>query len=149
MYLFLIFATMLKSVRPYVKKYVLHTLDSHDYLFLNTLFIGGIVSTIFIYKLIFDKKIKNTFENIKNLSILQLFYFLILAVITVYSTIIFLEFDKNHNTPLINSMITKFISTLSIICISIFIFREKYSFIQIVGVFLTILGIFITTQFKN
>ena len=149
MYLFLIFATMLKSVRPYVKKYVLHTLDSHDYLFLNTLFIGGIVSTIFIYKLIFDKKIKNTFENIKNLSILQLFYFLILAVITVYSTIIFLEFDKNHNTPLINSMITKFRSTLSIICISIFIFREKYSFIQIVGVFLTILGIFITTQFKN
>ena len=149
MYLFLIFATMLKSVRPYVKKYVLPTLDSHDYLFLNTLFIGGIVSTIFIYKLIFDKKIKTTFENIKNLSIWQLFYFLILAGITVYSTIIFLEFDKNHNTPLINSMITKFISTLSIVCISIFIFKEKYSFTQIVGVFLTILGIFITTQFKN
>jgi drug/metabolite transporter (DMT)-like permease len=147
MYSFLVCATILKSLRPYVKKHVLNTLSSHDFLFMNTLFIAIVVFLFFIYKCFSDKKIVNkTFDNIKKLTWVQLTFFFLLATITVSSTIVFLEFDKNYNTPLVNSMITKFISTLVIMFVSIFVFKETYSTYQITGVILTVVGILMTTN---
>jgi drug/metabolite transporter (DMT)-like permease len=69
-----------------------------------------------------------------------------MAFLAVGSSIFIYEFDKNYNTPLINSMFMKIASTISLIFIGVFLFEEKYSWKQIIGVFLTILGIFLIAQ---
>jgi drug/metabolite transporter (DMT)-like permease len=149
MYHYIVGVTIAKSLRPYIKKHIMTTLDTHDFLFMNTFFVGIIVLCVFLYKLLFDQKIDKTFTNIKNMSILQIVSFLILAIFTVASSLVFLEFDKKHNTPLINNMITKFISLITVALVSIVIFKEEYTFYQYLGLVFTMIGIILITGSKK
>jgi len=103
---------------------------------------------IFLYNLFFDKKkpLIETFNNYSKLSTTQILSLCVMAFLAVGSSIFIYEFDKNYNTPLINSMFMKIASTISLIFIGVFLFEEKYSWKQIIGVFLTILGIFFIAQ---
>jgi len=69
-----------------------------------------------------------------------------MALLAVSSSIFIIEFDKNYNTPLINSMFIKIASTISLIFIGIFFFEEKYHWKQILGFILTIIGIYLISQ---
>lgn len=53
MYFFLALTTFLKTFNPYFRKHILDSLESHEYLFLNTFFVAFFVFLYFIYKLIF------------------------------------------------------------------------------------------------
>jgi drug/metabolite transporter (DMT)-like permease len=107
-----------------------------------------VVLCIFLYKLIFDKTkpIIETFRNYRKLTIMQILSLCVMAFLAVGSSIFIYEFDINYNTPLINSMFIKIASTLSLVVIGIFLFEEKYSWKQIFGVFLTILGVILIAQ---
>ena len=146
MFHFLVGITLLKSVRPYFRKHILDTLETHDFLFLNTLLISITVFLYFIFKCCTDKSMKKTFENYKNMTILQFVCILLLAVMTVFSTILLLEIDKNYSTPLINSMVMKFLSSIMLVIISIFFFKESYSYTQLMGILFTIIGIIMLTD---
>jgi drug/metabolite transporter (DMT)-like permease len=148
MYHLLIGASLLKTMRPYIRRHVLHNLSSHEYVFLNTFFISIIVFFFFLYKYFFTKRSSEFLENVKKLSLIQVVFFIILSVITVSSTIIFLEFDKDYNTTFTNSIIMKVVSSLAVIFISVFIFKEKYYTHQIIGMFLTVIGIILLTTKK-
>ena len=143
MYHYLFGLSILKSFTPYFRKHVLNTLNSHDMLFINTFFIFLIVFAFFLYKLTFDKAkpLIETFKNYKKLSVTQILSLLIMAFLAVGSSIFIYEFDKNLNTPLMNSMFMRAASTVSLILVGIFLFEEKYSWKQILGVFLTIFGV--------
>jgi drug/metabolite transporter (DMT)-like permease len=54
-----------------------------------------------------------------------------------------MEFDKNFNTPLINSLYLNTASVLTMLVIGVFLFKEKYDHIQILGIALIILGIYL------
>jgi drug/metabolite transporter (DMT)-like permease len=69
-----------------------------------------------------------------------------MAFLAVGSSIFVYEFDKNYNTPLINSTFMRTASTISLILVGIFLFEEKYSWKQIAGVFLTIFGVLLISQ---
>lgn len=142
MYHYLIGLSLLKSFSPYFRKHILTTLSSHDLLFINTFVIFFMVLVFFLYKLLFDKQhsLQETFKNYKKLSITQILSIFVMAILAVFSAIFIFEFDKNYNTPLINSMFMKTASTISLILIGIFLFEEKYSWKQITGIFLMILG---------
>jgi len=148
MYYYLFGLSILKSFTPYFRKHILNTLNSHDLLFINTFFISIVVLCIFLYNLFFDKKkpLIETFNNYSKLSTTQILSLCVMAFLAVGSSIFIYEFDKNYNTPLINSMFMKIASTISLIFIGVFLFEEKYSWKQIIGVFLTILGIFFIAQ---
>ena len=143
MYHYLFGLSILKSFTPYFRKHVLNTLNSHDMLFINTFFIFLIVFAFFLYKLAFDKAkpLIETFKNYKKLSVTQILSLFIMAFLAVGSSIFIYEFDKNFNTPLMNSMFMRAASTVSLILVGIFLFEEKYSWKQILGVFLTIFGV--------
>ena len=143
MYPFLISITMIKSIRPYIRKHVLQNMHSHEFLFLNTFFIGIIVAGFFLYKFLCDKSFEKNIEAIKNLTLAQIICFAVLAIITVASSLIVIEFDKKYNTPLINSMITKFVSAITLI------FKEEYTMYQVFGMILTIAGIILITNTKS
>jgi drug/metabolite transporter (DMT)-like permease len=98
--------------------------------------------------LLFDKSkpLIETFKNYRSLSFSQIAALFIMALLAVGSSIFVYEFDKNYNTPLINSMFMRTASSISIILVGIFLFEEKYSWKQILGVFLTIFGVYLISQ---
>ena len=49
MYSVLLGVSLMKSMRPFFKKNVLHTIDEDDFLYLNTFFIGLFVVIYFLY----------------------------------------------------------------------------------------------------
>ena len=62
-------------LNPYFRKHILTTLESHEYLFLNTFFIACFVFLFFLYKVIFND---NTFNKLtdKEKSILPSYHVL-------------------------------------------------------------------------
>jgi drug/metabolite transporter (DMT)-like permease len=64
----------------------------------------------------------------------------------VGSSLLLYELDKNFNTPLLNFVFLKFASVLSLIFVGIFIFKEKYTWKQILGITLAVLGIYLITN---
>jgi multidrug transporter EmrE-like cation transporter len=56
------------------------------------------------------------------------------------------EFDKYYNTPLINFIFSKFVSVIALIAVGIFIFKEKYSYLQMLGIAMTIAGVFLISN---
>jgi len=148
MYHYLFSLSIFKSFTPYFRKHLLTTLNSHELLFINTFFYFFLVLVFFLYKVFFDKTnfIEKTFENYTNLSFSQFGCLALMALLAVSSSIFIIEFDKNYNTPLINSMFIKIASTISLIFIGIFFFEEKYHWKQILGFILTIIGIYLISQ---
>jgi len=69
-----------------------------------------------------------------------------MAVLTVMTGLLIFELDQNYNTPLMNSVFIKSISTIALIFIGMFVFNETYEMHQIFGIFLVILGIYFTSQ---
>lgn len=144
MYFFLGITHFLKMLNPYFRKHILETLESHEYLFLNTFFVACFVFLFFIYKIIFHDSILNKLtEKIKKLTFIQIIYFMIIAFITVFSSIILIHMDKHYNTPLINGLLNKIIASIFLLCVGIFMFEEKYNYKQIIGVILTIIGLYL------
>ena len=108
MYFFLALTTFLKTFNPYFRKHILDSLETHEYLFLNTFFVALLVFLYFLYKLIFhDKYFDKLVNKTKNLTILQVIYFIIIAFITISSSIVIINLDKYFNTPFINSILSK------------------------------------------
>lgn len=146
MYQYILGLTLLKSINPYFRKHILNTLSGHDLLIINTLFIGTIVFIIILYKCFFDKSIIDTLNNYKKLSFTQIVCLFSLAGLAVVSSLFVFELDKNYNTPLINSLFLKIASVVALGLVSIFIFREKYNWKQIIGMLLAILGVYLVTS---
>jgi drug/metabolite transporter (DMT)-like permease len=144
MYFFLALITFLKTFSPYLRKHILDSLESHEFLFLNTFFVSLFVFLYFIYKFLFHETFLEEFEKkIRDLTILQVVYFAIIAFITIASSIVIINLDKYFNTPLINSLMTKALAAILLLFVSIFIYQEKYNIKQIFGIFLTLVGLFL------
>jgi drug/metabolite transporter (DMT)-like permease len=144
MYFFLALITFLKTFSPYLRKHILDSLESHEFLFLNTFFVSLFVFLYFIYKFLFNETFLQEFvEKIRELTILQVVYFAIIAFITIASSIVIINLDKYFNTPLINSLMTKALAAILLLFVSIFIYQEKYNIKQMFGIFLTLVGLFL------
>jgi drug/metabolite transporter (DMT)-like permease len=144
MYFFLAITTFLKTFNPYFRKHILDSLESHEYLFLNTFFVALFVFLYFLYKLIFhDAFFDKLVDKITNLTILQIIYFMLIAFITISSSIVIINLDKYFNTPFINSLLSKSVASILLLLVGVIIFKEKYNIKQIFGIFLTIVGLFL------
>jgi len=145
MYIFLVATSILKTFTPYFRKHILNSFESHEFFFLNSLVIFFFGCIYFLYKLVVQPHLFNKLINkVVGLSFLQAFYFIIIAFVTVFSSIVIIHFDKHYNTPLINSLLTKGFATISLILVGMFIYNEKYNHIQLFGIFLTVIGLFLT-----
>ena len=123
------------------------SLDVYDFVFINNLFINIIIIIYFSYLLFNDKKnISTIIDKCSNLSYSQFFCLIILACIAVFSSVLLLEFDSKHNTPLLNTIFINVSSAIILVLVGIFLFREKYNSLQIIGIIIAIFGIFLITQ---
>jgi drug/metabolite transporter (DMT)-like permease len=149
MYHFVIGTTFLKSVIPYFRKHVLGTLNSDEFLLLNSTIIFVIVLVIFILKILTGQQhetFKQIVNNYKKMTYSQVICISIIASLTVLSSLFIYELDKHHNTPLINTILLRSFSIISMILVAVFIFDEKYNWSQIIGVVLAFIGVFLIMQ---
>ena len=131
-----------KSMNPYFRKHILNTLNPREYFYLNTLFVFILMILVF---LLFEseKTIEQMIRNYKKLEYTQLGCIFIISIILVASSLLLYELDKNHNTPLINNILLKTGSIIVLIVVSVWMFGEKYTWKQILGIILTFTGIYL------
>jgi drug/metabolite transporter (DMT)-like permease len=146
MYHYILGVTFLKSLSPYFRKYILNVLESHELLFINTFFISIVVFIFFLYKLFFDDKFHKTLENYKKLSLGHYLCAFLIAIFTAFSTLFIYDFDKSYNTPFLNSLYIKIASVLFLFLVGVFLFKEQYSLKQIIGIILTVGGVYLVSS---
>lgn len=148
---FLVGTTLLKSVTPYFRKHVLGTLTSDEFLLLNSCIVFFIIFIIFVIKILLGKQhetLKEIINDYKKLSYSQVLCISLISIFTVLTSLFIYELDKKHNTPLINTILLRFGSVIVLILVGIFVFGEDYNWIQVSGIFLAVLGVFLIMQ-KN
>jgi uncharacterized membrane protein len=146
MYHYILGASIFKSAVPYMRKHVLNTLDSHDLLYLDALVFFIIVLCIFCYQCIFNRSnIMNTITNYQRLSYKQMMCVVTISIISVSVVYMILHLDKFYNTPLVNYISRVSLTSVCAIMIGILYFKEKYKIQHIIGILLTITGIYLMT----
>ena len=150
MYLILFGLTLLKPLRPYFRKHISDILDHHEYFLLSTLMILFIIFMYIAYLLFVSQTttVKTMLENISSLSYTEVIAIFVLSCLTVITGLLVFELDKTYNTPLMNEILLKSMSTIAVICVGIFIFKEKYKIHQIGGILLVIIGLYLASR-KN
>jgi len=144
MYFLLAVTSLLKTFSPYLRKHILDSIEGHEYMFINTFFVALFVFLYFMYKIIYhDDMFDKLVNNMQRLTFLQVIYFILIAFITVVSSIVIINLDKNFNTPLINSMLSKGIAAVMLLFVATIIYKEKYNLKQVFGIFLTVIGLFL------
>jgi drug/metabolite transporter (DMT)-like permease len=133
--------TMLKSMRPIFRKNVMQTIDNYSFLLLNTLFISVFVVLYFLYLNSRNVKFTEVVHNCASLNIVQIISMILVSFLTITSTIVIMNMDQSSlSTTSITVM--KSISTIILVLLGIFLYKEKYNFTQLYGVLLTVVGIY-------
>ena len=136
--------TLLGSVRPYFRKHVLNTLDTHDFLFINAFIIAIIIFCFFLYTYFFENHIiKKTYKNCCDLTVTQMSSLFMIALLTVISSFFIIDIDKNYNTPSLNNIIIKAFSIISLFIVGMIMFNERYNITQTVGIIFCLIGLII------
>jgi drug/metabolite transporter (DMT)-like permease len=145
MYFYIIGASFLKMLSPYLRKYMLTTLDPHDLLYINSMLFFMIVALIFLYQFFIghNDAIRITMKNYGKLSWQQVACMFLIAAFAVSSTFFVYELDKYYNTPFINYIMLIGLTLFSSFIVGIYWFEEQYSKQQMVGIALTIMGIYL------
>lgn len=134
---------VINSFKPFCKKHVLNALDPHEFVFLNTFLITLFLLLYFIYLSINEKyTMYGLYDKYTNLSRTQLFAIVGLSTITLSSTFIGLSLTKTGGGNVKTNLIMKSITTILVIAIGIYIYEEEYTKVDIFGIFLILLGIY-------
>ena len=134
--------TMLKSLRPVFRKNVMQSLDNYSFLLLNTLFIAIFVCIYFIYLNQKNVKFTEVVKNCSSLNIVQMISMILISFLTITSTILVMNMDQSSMSTTTITIMKSF-STIVLVLLGIFIYKEKYNFTQLYGVILTIVSFFI------
>ena len=146
MYSLFIGLTFLQQFRPYFRKYISSTLEAHEYVLLNTVLILILLLMYVMYLLCVRKTtLSKLKKNVLSLSSGERICLLVMASLTVVAGLLIFELDKNYNTPLMNSMYLKALSTVALLVVGVLIFKEYYNIHQVLGVVLILLGIYMTS----
>jgi drug/metabolite transporter (DMT)-like permease len=140
MYEYLIGLTVVKSSLPYIRKYVLDILESHEMMFITACVYMILVVILFIYK----SKTGKQFHNYKKLTWVHVFLIVLTAFIALSSTMFTYELDKYYNTPFLNTMLKLATSVVVLFLIGTFLFKEKYTYKHMFGVALMLIGALLT-----
>ena len=125
----------LKVFRPYIRKNIFDTITNWEFIFLNSVFI---MILSFFYAYVYKRE---DIKNICNLTCIQYTAAIFLAVITIVST---LAVFKLQETNIITStFFVKSVSSIMLLIIGIFIYNEKITPIQMVGICLGTLALFL------
>ena len=139
---FVVASELIKVLTPYVRKYILITLDPSECLLLNAIIVLFFSIAYLAYRVFFkEHNVMITVNKFKEFTPVQFLFAGWIGLATVLSSLVVLTMDKHYNTPLINSMLFKTISIGLLLLTGILVFRETYNKRQIAGIILAFIGI--------
>ena len=138
----LIGAGLVNSIKPYCRKHVINSLDSHEFIFLNTIIISIIVISYLVYK---KTCITDLYYKYSSLTFTQIASITILSLITVFGTLMKLNMDKenNNSNTFMNGLLIKGVTSATIIFIAIAFFNEKYTWKTWLSILMIASGIYL------
>jgi uncharacterized membrane protein len=138
----LIGAGLVNSIKPYCRKHVINSLDSHEFIFLNTIIISLIIISYLIYK---KTCITDLYYKYSSLTFTQIASITILSLITVFGTLMKLNMDKenNNSNTFMNGLLIKGVTSATIIFIGIAFFNEKYTWKTWLSILMIATGIYL------
>jgi uncharacterized membrane protein len=144
MYNYIIGITCLKTLKPYFRKNIFKSLNSYDFLYINTLIIVFIVFIILCYDLFFtgNNTIVNTVSNYKKLSNLQILFLIMIAFVTIISSLFLYELENNYKTPYLHSANIKIASMILLLVISYMASEKEYTRRHLIGLTLIVSGMY-------
>jgi drug/metabolite transporter (DMT)-like permease len=107
-----------------------------------------IVAGFFVYKLSTEKHF-HKFHNYKKLKASHYGASALICMLTVLSAVLIYEYDKNYNTPFLNSLFTKVASIVCLFLAGVLVFKEKYTWKQIAGIIVILFGIYLVAGSGN
>jgi drug/metabolite transporter (DMT)-like permease len=143
-------SVLLKIFDPYYRRHIIsNTLNAKDYIYLESFIYFFILIIFILFDYFYDKKqIIETFNNYKNIKIRDIIILICITIFWVYTSIKLYE-NEHKNTAFMNSVILRGAPLIGILLVGILIYEEKYTWKQIVGIFFTIIGIFLLMLGKN
>ena len=140
---YLVGAGLVNSIKPYCRKHVITSLDSHEFMFLNTI----IISLIIIFYLLYKKTcVSDLYYKYTSLTLTQIASITILSIITVFGTLMKLNMDKENNSSsntFMNGLLVKGVTSATIIFIGIIFFNEKYTWKTWLSIFMIASGVYL------
>ena len=129
----------LRSCKPLLKQHLSTNIDKNNFILLNTC-LCFIFSGLYLFYLYMTDKYDPS--SCGNISCFQLLIACIIAFITVFSGIIYSKLSSEGNISILLPQI-KIISTIIIIMSGVLFLGEKITNIQIIGILLLFIGLFL------
>ena len=142
MSVFLIGAGLINSVKPYCRKHLINSLETHEFMFLNTIIISILIISYLLYK---KTCINDLYYKYTSLNFTQIASIVILSMITVFGTLMKLNMDKENNgsNTFMNGLLVKGVTSATIIFIGMAFFNEKYTWKTWLSIFMIAGGIYL------
>jgi len=137
----LIGISVLKSFRPFLTKELVDALSNFEFIILHTLGIAVILCVLFLYEAVVNQSHGKIVRNLLSLNQYQLSCVTMLSILTVISSLITLEAYRYMISAMGLTMMLKGLSVAMVVIIGALVFGEKYTEINLLGVFLIVLGI--------
>jgi drug/metabolite transporter (DMT)-like permease len=141
---------ILKTIDPYFRRHVVsNTLNSNDYLYLETFIYTGVLIVVLLFSYFYNKsEVVESFKNLQNVNIRDVVFMIIMSLFWIYSSLKFYE-NESKNSPFINTVMVRGGPLVGILLVGIFLYKETYTWKQIVGIFMTVLGIYLLMDNKK
>lgn len=131
------------SISGYISKYMLKHFNEIEYYTIKNLFYSGVVFSIIIYSLIYDKTIHKNIVNKFNYKNLHLYGIIfagvILGTMTIYS---YYKMVQKYEISLINPILNG-LNNLLILLFGYFLFNEKITNKKCLGTLFIAMGIYL------
>ena len=139
---FLIGAGLINSIKPYCRKHVINSLETHEFMFLNTIIISILIISYLLYK---KTCINDLYYKYTSLNFTQIASIVLLSMITVFGTLMKLNMDKENNgsSTFMNGLLVKGVTSATIIFIGMAFFNEKYTWKTWLSIFMIAGGIYL------
>lgn len=126
------------TFRPYLRKHITQDINPWEFMFMNSIVIG-LITGLYCY---FHKRENPV--NLLNLAPSQYLSVLMIGLITVMGSLFYFSVEKDNIVS--TSFLWRGISTIVFVGTGLFLFEEKLTVTQLIGILITIIGSFMVAK---
>jgi len=130
--------SLVGTFRPYLRKHITQNINPWEFMFMNSIVIG-IITGLYCY---FHKGENPV--NLLSLAPSQYLSVLIIGTITVMGSLFYFSIEKDNIVS--TSFLWRGISTIVFVLTGLFLFEEKLTNTQLIGILITIVGSFLVAK---
>jgi drug/metabolite transporter (DMT)-like permease len=135
---------ILKTIDPYYRRHLTsNSLNPIDYMYLETFIYTFMLVIFVIFKYFYNRNESvETFKNLKSVEIKHIIFMSIISFFFIYSTLMIYE-NEHNDTAFMNSILLRGGTLIGVLLVGIFFYKEKYTLKQVIGIILSLTGIYL------